>query len=320
MKPSISVAIPVYNGENYIETQIQSILNQSLPPTEIIICDDCSTDATIQKIKRILNKNLINKNIIKIYENSSRLGMDNNFEKAISLCTGDYIFLSDADDYWFKNKISYMLNKLQNSENLIALNNCRFANENLIPYRVKKIEQIEKIFNSSENFIPGCCVVFKKKLINLYLPLPSHFKSYDGWLNFVASKVSNRILVKKVFQLYRRHSKNNSLAIFNTVKNLNFFSLSKIRLKILINAIISRQKIIDQSIKNYEELINRLNNTSEFKNFKMHEIYSDLKNLIYRKSLLKQNFHKRFYNIFIKNNANIWKSRSSKIIDFLAIR
>ena len=225
MKPSISVAIPVYNGENYIETQIQSILNQSLPPTEIIICDDCSTDATIQKIKRILNKNLINKNIIKIYENSSRLGMDNNFEKAISLCTGDYIFLSDADDYWFKNKISYMLNKLQNSENLIALNNCRFANENLIPYRVKKIEQIEKIFNSSENFIPGCCVVFKKKLINLYLPLPSHFKSYDGWLNFVASKVSNRILVKKVFQLYRRHSKNNSLAIFNTVKNLNFFSL-----------------------------------------------------------------------------------------------
>ena len=70
--------------------------------------------------------------------------MDLNFEKAISLCDSDYIFLSDADDYWFKNKISYMYNKIHNTNNLIALNNCRFADENLISYKTKKIEQIEK--------------------------------------------------------------------------------------------------------------------------------------------------------------------------------
>tara|TARA_Y100000389_G_C17419930_1_gene496098 strand:+ start:158 stop:1126 length:969 start_codon:yes stop_codon:yes gene_type:complete len=317
---SISVVIPVYNGENHIEVQLRSILNQTLLPNDIIICDDCSTDKTVDVINNIINESPINKRMIKIFKNSKRLGMDLNFEKAISLCDSDYIFLSDADDYWFKNKISYMYNKIHNTNNLIALNNCRFADEKLISYKTKKIEQIEKIFLSSENFIPGCCVVFKKVLKDLYLPLPSHNQSYDGWLNFVSSKVSNRLLTKKVFQLYRRHSSNNSLAIFNRVDNLNILKILKIRLIIFIKTIFSRKKSLDKSIKNYKELLTRIKSLQKFKEIDVEKIKSDLNSLQLRKKLLEQSLILRFYNIFFKKKYNlIWKSKSSKILDLLTI-
>ena len=47
----ISVALCTYNGENYIKEQLESIANQTLPVDEIVVCDDCSTDNTIQVVQ-----------------------------------------------------------------------------------------------------------------------------------------------------------------------------------------------------------------------------------------------------------------------------
>lgn len=102
----ISVALCTYNGERYIHEQIQSILNQTVSVDEIIVCDDCSKDNTIQVVREIADNADVK---IRIYENETSLGVKGNFKKAIELCTGDYIFLSDQDDYWLPNKVETIM-------------------------------------------------------------------------------------------------------------------------------------------------------------------------------------------------------------------
>lgn len=98
----VSVALCTYNGEKYIAEQIYSILKQSTPVDEIIICDDGSNDNTIAILEDIKQNCSTNINILR---NNSNIGVCANFELATSLCKGDIIFLSDQDDIWVKDKV-----------------------------------------------------------------------------------------------------------------------------------------------------------------------------------------------------------------------
>ncbi len=91
----VSIALPTYNGEAFLSKQIDSLLSQNYNNLELIIVDDCSTDGTIE----VLNQYKPNA-VVKIFQNERRLGVIKNFEKAISLCAGEFISLSDQDDIW----------------------------------------------------------------------------------------------------------------------------------------------------------------------------------------------------------------------------
>ena len=92
---------------------MSSILSQSKKVDEIIVCDDCSLDRTIEIIKNISESN---KDVdIRIYENESNLGVCANFEKAVCLCNGDIIFLSDQDDVWMPNKVECIVAWFENN-------------------------------------------------------------------------------------------------------------------------------------------------------------------------------------------------------------
>lgn len=97
-----SVALCTYNGAKHITTQIESILTQSQPVDEIVVCDDGSKDETINIINSIKSNCSIK---ITVHQNENNLGVCANFEKAISLCKGDIIFLSDQDDIWETDKV-----------------------------------------------------------------------------------------------------------------------------------------------------------------------------------------------------------------------
>ena len=103
----VSVALCTYNGARYIFAQIESIFKQTLPPDEIIICDDGSNDGTPEIIGDIIGAP---RDIdIQLIKNDINLGYVRNFEKAVGLCTGDVIFLSDQDDIWFPERIELMV-------------------------------------------------------------------------------------------------------------------------------------------------------------------------------------------------------------------
>ena len=102
----ISVVMATYNGERYVEKQLQSILNQSLMPDEVIIRDDGSNDSTVQIVQEFIKKHNLSSWEIKI--NEENLGYRKNFANLLSLANGDYIFLSDQDDEWLGDKIEKM--------------------------------------------------------------------------------------------------------------------------------------------------------------------------------------------------------------------
>ena len=108
----ISIALATYNGELYVSELLNSILDQTTLPDELIISDDASTDSTLE----IINEFARNVTFpVKILINKKRLGSTGNFEVAIRASSGDIIFPCDQDDIWYRHKIERMLECLVNN-------------------------------------------------------------------------------------------------------------------------------------------------------------------------------------------------------------
>src|SRR6201999_469319 len=97
-KPRLSVALCTYNGERFLPQQLASMANQTRPPDELIVCDDRSSDRTIDIVREFAASAAYP---VRIFENESNLGSAANFERAIRLCEGNLIALSDQDDIWY---------------------------------------------------------------------------------------------------------------------------------------------------------------------------------------------------------------------------
>src|ERR1700733_10400793 len=95
-----------FNGERFLRQQLESIAGQTRLPDELVACDDCSSDSTIEILREFARGASFS---VRIVSNSTTLGSTRNFEKAISLCERDFIALCDQDDIWQPNK----LNRLQ---------------------------------------------------------------------------------------------------------------------------------------------------------------------------------------------------------------
>lgn len=106
-----------YNGVKYLREQIESILSQTYKDFELIICDDCSKDSTVSILKKYQNKD----SRVKYFINESNLGFKKNFEKAISLCSGEYVAFSDQDDIWLPEKLEESITHIGNNNLLCSI-------------------------------------------------------------------------------------------------------------------------------------------------------------------------------------------------------
>src|SRR5215468_7300192 len=111
---SISVAMCSYNSARYVRDQLDSFLRQTMRPDELIICDDASTDDTRDIIATFARSAPFK---VRLYSEPSNIGRIANFQKVISLCNNEIIFLSDADDVWNEQKIRRMSQALQSMPN-----------------------------------------------------------------------------------------------------------------------------------------------------------------------------------------------------------
>lgn len=206
----ISIAMPTYNGEKYLREQLDSIYTQTIAPDEVIVVDDCSTDGTIAILEDFRQKYGL-----KYYVNEKNLGYNKNFERAICLCSGDYIVLSDQDDVWFKDKIevSYQaIRKFPKDEPALVSSFVEQVDANLNSVRkdVARMQEGDWRLNLTRYNAQGCTLMFNRALLKYILPFPDDM-IYDAYIGLTASMVGNRYYIPKILQYYRLYG-GNSLA------------------------------------------------------------------------------------------------------------
>lgn len=204
-KPLISIALCTYNGEKYIEKQLDSLVSQSYTPIEIVISDDSSTDGTWN----ILEKYAAVYPFIKLFKSRINLGFTKNFEQAISFCNGDFIALSDQDDIWDIDKLSILYNELGDSD--LIYHDSNFIDENDNPILGKKMSDHYNTYDGSSNLpflISNCAaghaMMFKKTLTQKFLPFKDGYY-HDWWIIFVAATFGKIKSIPDVLVRYRQH-------------------------------------------------------------------------------------------------------------------
>ena len=221
----ISVAMASYNGEKYIEQQLDSIYKQSLKVDEIVIVDDQSKDNTLQVVKAYM-ENHPDCNI-RLYENEVNLGYKKNFHKAISLCEGDYTFLCDQDDLWVEEKVESMMKIMMENPQIMVLassfkkidsNNQpievtlvkNHSNNNLYWKSVKENDIVQITFDEFiiQNFFQGCAMVMNSKIKQEFLENFTDELFHDWYINLLASKYGGMYFYNRPLFLYRIHDNN----------------------------------------------------------------------------------------------------------------
>jgi glycosyltransferase involved in cell wall biosynthesis len=316
----ISIVMTVYNGEKYLKEQIDSFLNQTLLPNEIIIADDCSSDKTIEIIEKY-KKNFPNK--IKIFKNEHNLGFTKNFEKAISKSSGDIIFLSDQDDVWYKNKIQTVIKKFKTNPNIdLIIHDADLVNENLKKTNHSAISQIVLGFNNTDVFITGALTSFNKKLIKYFLPFPKNLIGHDGFMHFVSKNLGTRMVINDKLQMVRRHTNNTSDWVASSLKKINKFDVFK-------------KQFFSKRAKNYNDRLEQVNHMIDIIDklryekhyFSRETLFLSLNKLIKEKEALqkrnlldKKKFFKRkliAFELLIKNQYKYFNGYKSFIRDLL---
>ena len=212
----------IYNGEKYLEQQITSILSQTHPADEIIICDDKSYDHSKSILFALIESVDIE---IRYYQNDSNLGYVRNFEKAISLCSGDIIFLSDQDDIWYPNKIKVVVEAFNaNPTKTLIINNADISDQDARKTGLTKLQQTLSAGLSFDNFLTGCCMAIHRDLLPWILPFPSKSIAHDVWINMFGVIFSSKHVIEDPLQLYRRHDTNYSNWITSNTKKTSFLA------------------------------------------------------------------------------------------------
>jgi glycosyltransferase involved in cell wall biosynthesis len=193
-----------FNGEKYIYKQLKSILDQLSTEDEIVISDDGSTDNTIG----ILNS--FNDNRVKVFKNAYPKGPVGNFATALSNANFDYIFLSDQDDVWLAGKVTKHMELMQQYE-LVTSDAFVVAEDGTVIFdSFFKARNAGKGFfkNLKKNSYLGCCMSFRRSLLNKAFPFPKNLYMHDWWLGLVAEVEGNVYFCDDKYLHYIRHSNN----------------------------------------------------------------------------------------------------------------
>lgn len=237
-----SIVLATYNGEKFIEKQLDSLLNQTQLMDEIIIFDDCSTDGTRDIILKFIEKFKHN-NIQCLFEtNIENQGYKKNFYSALTKATGDIIFLCDQDDIWKTNKVKTICNlfKLNNNissvstsyefidgydnkvciPNFFGIQHRDLRNKNIKSKECIQISEFEIII---ANISPGCTSAITSRVKDYYLQNASLLIPHDWEINIYSAKIGNLYFYNEPLVLYRIHSNNTIGLTYYPEKFKKFF-------------------------------------------------------------------------------------------------
>lgn len=204
----ISIAMATYNGARYLREQLDSFAAQTRLPDELIVSDDGSSDDTVSILEEFARTAPFE---VRIFRNDVNLGYAQNFGRAMGLCTGDLIFLSDQDDVWFPEKIEKISRLAEaHPEIMLFMNDAELTDGDGAPLGLTKLGQTLSLGLGESQFTTGCCMALRGPFVKLALPVPAPEFVHDTWLNRLALLLKVKKVFPCVLQYYRRHGDNTS--------------------------------------------------------------------------------------------------------------
>lgn len=300
----VDILMATFNGELYIEEQINSIINQTYKDWTLYIRDDGSNDDTI----KIINRYTIQypEKIILLDDKNKGLGAKLNFSELMKKSNSKYCMFADQDDVWLNNKIEITLKKMKEVESINGRNipilvhtNLKVVDENLdiINDSFWKYENLNPEKNSINNIIvqnniTGCTMLMNKKLVELSKNIPKEAIMHDWWIGMIAASFGKIEFVNECTMLYRQHGK-------NTVGAQKCNSFKFIMNKFSNFDLVA--KSINKTIVQADCFRNRFSSQLNYDDYKMITAYCTIKqkNLIERKKILLKN---NFFNSGILRN------------------
>ncbi len=212
--PKISIAMATFNGDAYLQDQLDSLASQLLLPMELVISDDGSNDQTVDLIQNFSRVALFS---VKLVQNCERLGYGLNFLNAASICAGSHIAFCDQDDVWLPQKIARISTILQSGSFDLVAHSARVVDRQLnwLGANFPDI-QLEKSLNESDKsvdvFWPGFSLTISQSLlseVNLAVSLSSD-KANLAHDELICELVGDRsfYLIAEPLALYRQHGNN----------------------------------------------------------------------------------------------------------------
>lgn len=212
----ISVALCTYNGGTYLTEQLRSLAAQQRLPDELVVCDDGSTDASVDVVREFASRAPFP---VRLEIQPRRLGARANFARAIELCRGTWIALCDQDDVWRPDKL-YRQGEILASDPAVGL---VFSDAELVDadgrslgarlwqaVRFTRDEQ-SQFYGGREsavllrhNVISGATAVFRSDLRELVLPIAEGWV-HDGWIALLAAAVARCVPIAEPLIAYRQH-------------------------------------------------------------------------------------------------------------------
>ncbi|MBN8641827.1 MAG: glycosyltransferase [Flavobacteriales bacterium] len=298
--PIISVILPVYNCEKYVSEAVQSVLNQTFTDFELLIIDDCSTDATVSIIQSFSDQRI---NLILKEKNS---GYTDSLNYAISIAKGKYIARMDGDDICLDTRFQKQIEVMNADEEVIL---CGTAiqiidSEKILKHPINHDDIKVKLCFSNAFFHPT--VMFRKDVFAQF-----HYnkefepaEDYDLWTQLVfKGKVMN---IDEVLLKYRVHA--NQISNYKNDIQINAMTIAQLRMfQMLFENETIALELYKQAFK-----YNAINSISEFKAvinlFKKIQINNNQLG-IYKKSNFNTELQKCrinfLKNYFVKNKVSI---------------
>ncbi len=207
----ITVLLSSYNGEKYIEEQLNSIINQTVDDVSIIVRDDGSKDETVKILETYAQQGKIK------WYSGENLGCAKSFWNLLCNCDeSDYYAFCDQDDVWDNDKLEIAVNMLEKEDSdipLLYFSDVRVTDStlNVISDRMVNIMPISYPHSLIKNVAPGCTYVFNNKareLIKKYDCVKYGIDIHDWTIYKIAACFGKVIFDKKTHMNYRQHGNN----------------------------------------------------------------------------------------------------------------
>jgi len=197
----VSVCMATRNGERFIAQQIASILCQLGCNDELVISDDGSSDTTSMIIAACGDPR------VRLLYNPEPGSPVRNFEHALRYAQGEYIFLADQDDLWESDKIKVQTGLLATYDAVVSDCCLIDASGELLADSFFALRGSGKGFwkNLYKNSYLGCCMAFRRRILEQALPFPANIAMHDIWIGLIAERFGTTCFCPDRLVRYRRH-------------------------------------------------------------------------------------------------------------------